>query len=180
MNILDVGHPPGRLPPESRLPRIAVVKGASRTVLRAGSVLLDSLIGLFILGMGAVAYFGLLPVVHRSSEISRQESRAAQIAARVIEQLGMLKPAEVNSSTLKQLNLIDGSSTEEQPWTFSNIPLDDGTSYSPAKVLRNGRGSIWMSSIANGSVLVTLEITWDSPSGASRSYRTGTIIGGYR
>lgn len=141
--------------------------------------MLDALIGLFILGMGAIGYYSLLPVVHRSQEISQQESKAAQIAARVTEEFALLKPSEITYSTLRQLNLIDSNQTS-QPWSFSRIPLDDGTSYSPAKVLRNGQGTITTSDLANGSVLVTVTISWTSPSGASRSFTTGTVVGGYR
>jgi hypothetical protein len=128
--------------------------------------------------MGAISYYSLLPVVHRSHEIAQQESKAAQIAARVTEQIGMLKPTEVNSTTLKKMNLIDRD--EGQPWSFTSIPLDDGTSFSPSKVLRNGQGTITTSDIGQGSKLVTVQITWKSPTGKDRSFTTGTVVGGYR
>lgn len=144
-----------------------------------GAILIDALVGLFILGMGAIAYYGLLPVIHRAHEIAQQDSKAAQIAARVTEQVGMLKPSEINATTLNQLNLIDANQAG-QPWTFSHIPLDDGTSYSPAKVLRNGQGTITTTNLSNSSVLVNVTVTWSSPSGASRSFSTGTVVGGYR
>src|SRR4051812_5720400 len=126
---------------------------------RSGSIMVDALIGLFILGMGAVAYYSLLPTVHRGHEIAQQESKAAQIAARITEEVGMLKPSEVTASTLSQLNLIDANQGAE-PWSFSNIPLDDGTSYSPAKTLRNGQGLITTTALAQGSILVTVQVNW--------------------
>ena len=146
---------------------------------KSGSVLIDALVGIFILGMGAVAYFGLLPVVHRSQQIAQQESKAGQIAARIAEEYGMLKPSEVNATTLTTMNLIDSGQTS-QPWTVTHIPLDDATDYSPSKALENGAGTVTTSTIANGSILVTIQITWKSASGKSRSFTTGTIIGGYR
>jgi hypothetical protein len=145
----------------------------------SGAILIDALVGLFILGMGAVAYYGMLPVVHRGHEIAQQESKAAQIAARVTEEFALLKPSEVSASTLAQLNLIDAGQTG-QPWTFSHIPLDDGTSYSPAKVLRNGQGTITTTNLSQGSILVSVTVTWSSPTGKARTFTTGTIVGGYR
>jgi hypothetical protein len=150
-----------------------------RKQIRTGAVLIDALIGFFILGMGAVAYYGLMPVLHRGHEIAQQESKAAQIATRVTEQIGMLKPADLNATTLNGLNLIDANQAA-QPWSFDHIPLDDGTSYSPAKVLRSGKGFITTSDIGQGSVLVTVLITWKSPTGRSRSFTSGTVVGGYR
>jgi Tfp pilus assembly protein PilV len=146
---------------------------------RAGAILVDALIGLFIVAMGAIAYYAVLPVVHRSHEIAQQESKAAQIASRVTEQFGMLRPSDISYSTLSALGVVD-SGQSAQPWTFSHIPMDDGTDYSPAKVLRNGSGTITTSTIANGSVVVTVQITWTSPTGKARSFTTGTIVGGYR
>jgi hypothetical protein len=97
----------------------------------------------------------------------------------VTEQVSMLKPSEINSTTLSQLNLIDPGQGS-QPWSITRFPLDDGTSYSPAKVLKNGQGTITATTIAQGSVLVTVQIWWTSPTGAARTFTTGTVIGGYR
>jgi len=129
--------------------------------------------------MGAAGFYGLMPVIHRSHEIAQQESRAAQIAARVTEQVAMLKPTDLTAATLGQLKLNDPNQGN-QPWTITHIPLDDGTDYSPAKVLKSGTGTISTSNIAQGSVLVTVTIAWKSPSGKARSLTTGTVVGGYR
>lgn len=146
---------------------------------KSGSILIDALIGLSILSMGAVAYYGLMPVIARSHEIAQQESKAGQIAARLSEEYGMLKPSEINTSTLAGLHLIDTSQIS-QPWSFSHIPLDDGTDYSPAKVLRNGSGRITATPIAQNSILITIQVSWTSPTGVARSLTTGTVVGGYR
>ncbi len=144
-----------------------------------GSILIDCVIAIFILGMGAVCYYGLLPVVMRSHQIASQESKAGQIATRVAEQYAMLKPSNINVDTLTKLNLID-TGQNAQPWTFTHLPIDDGTDYSPAKVLNNGVGQITTSNIANGSVLITITLTWNSPTGKARSLTTGAVVGGYR
>lgn len=166
------------------MPGLAPFEHRSLTMVRnrrriCGAILLDSLVALFILGMGAVTVYGMLPVIKRSHEIAQQESKAGQMAARMTEQLAMLKPSNLNTTTLSQLNLIDAGQIA-QPWTFSHIPEDDGTNYSPAKVLRNGVGTLTTSDIGQGSVLVKVTITWNSPSGVARSFTTGTVIGGYR
>lgn len=144
-----------------------------------GIILMDALFGIAIFVLGALAFYGLMPVIHRSQEIAQQESKAAQIVARVTEELSMLKPSQVTTATLTQIGVIDAGQTAA-PWTFSNIPLDDGTSYSPAKMLRNGKGTISIATIDKGSVLATVTLTWRSPSGKSESLTAGTVVGGYR
>ena len=129
--------------------------------------------------MGAVSFYSLLPVISRSHEMAQQESKAAQIAARVAEEYGMLKPNEVNATTLASLKLIDVNQ-DAQPWSFSHIALDDGTDFSPAKALKNGTGSITTTNLAQGSILVTIRVPWTAPTGKSRSFTTGTVVGGYR
>ena len=142
--------------------------------------MIDGLIGMFILGMGAVSFYALMPVMGRAHEIAQQESKAGQMASRIAEEFALLKPNEVHGPTLSALNLIDPGQADTGPWTVSHIPMDDGTDYSPAKQLRNGAGTVSTSNLAGGSILVKVQITWSSPSGAIRSYTTGTVIGGYR
>lgn len=144
-----------------------------------GAIFIDVLTSVFILAFGAAALFALFPVFQRSEKISRYESAAAQMASRMIEHVQLLKPADVNLATLQDLNLVEGESAS-QPYSFSNIPLDDGSGYSPAQALPNGQGLLWHSDLAAGSKFVAIEIRWTSPSGSVRSFRTGTILGGHR
>jgi hypothetical protein len=153
--------------------------GSRGTRRKRGSIFIDVLTGVFILAFGAAALFALFPVFKRSEKISRYESSAAQMASRMIEHIQLLKPTDINADTLADLNLID---TEQagQPLTFTTIPLDDGSGYSPAQALPSGQGLLWYSDLSANSKFVAIEIRWTSPSGSQRSFRTGTVLGGHR
>lgn len=153
---------------------------AHRTKQRiAGFILVDALIGVFILVLAVLSYLSLTIVTHRSQDISKNETKAAQMVARLLEQVQLLKPSDINSTTLKAMNLVDANSYSS-PYSFTNIPLDQGSGYSPSQVLRNGAGVMNTSTLANGSVLITATITWKSSTGQSRSFKSGTILGAYR
>jgi Tfp pilus assembly protein PilV len=140
--------------------------------------MLDALIGAMILVVGAVAYYSLVPVTAKSEAMARQHTIAVQIGNRMVEQLLLLKPANVTYSGLQGLALIDASPTAS-PYSFTNFPMDDGWDMSPAKGLPGGTGAMTVSDAGNGSVMVKLVISWTS-SGVAQSYTTGTVIGGYR
>ena len=146
---------------------------------RRGSILLDAMIGIFILVVATLSYLSLSVVIHKSQVISKDESRAAQLAARMVEQIQMLTARDLNTETLKALNLIDSTSSTS-PYSFTNIPLDHGTGYSPAKALTQGKGVLTLTKLANDSMRVTATISWRSKSGVTKSYTTGTIVGSYR
>lgn len=146
---------------------------------RRGSILLDALIGMFILVVATLSYLSLTVVTHKSQVISKDESRAAQLAGRLIEQVQLLTTRDVNVKTLTALNLVDYGSTGS-PYSFTNIPLDEGTRYSPARVLTQGKGVLTVTKLANDSLRVVATISWKSKTGVSKSYTTGTIIGSYR
>lgn len=137
------------------------------------------MVGIFVLVIATLSYLSLTVVTHRSQILSRDESKAAQMTARLIEQIQLLKVKDLNPSTLKALNLVDADSTGS-PYSFTNIPLDHGTGYSPSKVLIDGTGRLTISPMANNSSRVVATVFWKSTTGKSRSYTTGTIIGGYR
>ena len=137
------------------------------------------MVGIFVLVIATLSYLSRTIVTERSHFISKDETRAAQMAARLVEQIQLLKVKDVNPSTLRALNLIDTNSTAS-PYSFSDIPLDYGTQYSPSQVLRQGTGRLTMATMANGSIRVLATINWRSTSGRARSYTTGTIIGAYR
>src|SRR5687768_9257384 len=99
-----------------------------------GSTLIDALIGASILVLGAIAFYSLVPVSTRSQVLAQQETTAVQIGNRMVEHLLLLKPSALNAATLHGLNLIDSGQTTS-PYIFTNLPLDDGWDYSPAKVL---------------------------------------------
>ena len=144
-----------------------------------GSILLDAMVGIFILVIATLSYLSLTVVTHKSQVISKDESKAAQLAGRLIEQMQLLTTRDVNVQTLTALNLVDNFSTGS-PYSFTNIPLDEGTQYSPARALNGGKGTMTITKLANDSYRVVATITWKSKTGASRSYTTGTIVGSYR
>lgn len=156
-------------------------KATSPTKQRSkrGGVFLESLMSLFVLGLGASAFFSLLPTMQRSKHIANNSSIALQLAGRMIEQVQLLKKRDLNAKTLTQLNLIDANQTGS-PYSFSRVPLDDASRYSPAQLLRNGTGIMTMTTLASGSVKVDLTISWTSASGRTASINTGTIIGAYK
>lgn len=142
-------------------------------------MLLDALVGLFVLSVGAMSVFSLVPTAQRAQALATEEARAAHIATRMLEQLQQLKPSEINASVLTQLGLID-TGQSASPFSFTHTPLDDGTGMSPAKALRGGTANIVVTPIAANSVRIDLTLAWTSASGKARTLRSGTIVGGYK
>lgn len=101
------------------------------------------------------------------------------MCVRLIEQLQLLKASDVEAQTLSALNLIDAGQTEP-PYSFSHIPLDEASRYSPSQVLQNGRGTLSVTTLDADSVRLDVTIRWTSSKGKEMSVSSGTIIGGYR
>jgi hypothetical protein len=144
-----------------------------------GVIFLDALAGVFVLALGAAAFFSLYPVVARSEKISRDRSVAGQLASKMSEHLQLLKTTDLTSGSLSGLHLIDDGQYSS-PFSFSHIPLDEASDYSPATMLRNGEGWLTISDVAGNSKKITIEIDWTDAAGRDQSFVTGTIIGGYR
>lgn len=145
---------------------------------KRGAVLVDALIGSFLLVLGSLAYFSLVPVIMRGQEISKNQTKAIHMSNRIIEHLLLLKPSSLTAANLTQLALIDAGQTAP-PYSISNFPLDDGWNYSPAKTLPGGAGVMRITDLGSNTKLVQIEISWDGPKGRL-TYTTGTAIGGYR
>lgn len=141
--------------------------------------LMDVLVGSMVLVMGSVAFFSLIPTVRRAETLAGQQTVAVQIANRMIEHLQLLTPTNLNATTLTQLNLIDTGQTEE-PYTFTHLPMDEGSDYSPATNLPNATGTLTITDLDAGAKMVQVTITWENDMGAARSFSTGTVVGGYR
>jgi hypothetical protein len=141
-------------------------------------LLLDGLIGAFILSLGAAAFYSMFPIVQRSNIQAQHETRAVQMSSRLIEHLQLLKPENLNGPTLIQLNLVEPGQNAS-PYSISRIPLDEGSMYSPAQVLPQGQGRLILTPLAANSIMAEVEISWMS-GGTRRFYRTGTVVGGYR
>jgi type II secretory pathway pseudopilin PulG len=146
---------------------------------RRGALSLDALTAVFVTSLGAAAFFSLMPIVDRSQRMAREESVATQLTNRMIEQLQLLKPADVTASTLSQLNLIDADQTTS-PYSFSSVPLDDASRYSPRQALREGTGTLEVLALPNNSAEVRIRIGWKSASGRARTVQSGVILGGFR
>ena len=128
--------------------------------------------------MGAAALYGLMPTIYHSQAMGNQETKAVQMGGRMVENLQMLSAANVNAAVLTQLNLIDAGQTGNT-LTFTKIPLDEGSRYSPSTALPDGTGVLTITPLTGGAVKAKVVISWTSPFG-SKSYTTGTVVGGYR
>ena len=137
------------------------------------------MLSVLVIGMSAAAYFAMFPTFKRSQKISEHDSKATLMAQRMIEHIQLLKPVDLNASTLSQLNLIDAGQTA-QPYSFAHIPLDEASKYSPAQVLKDATALMEITDLDSNSKRVKLTMTWKSTSGKTLTLTSGTIIGGYR
>jgi len=141
---------------------------------------LDVVIAAFFLVMAATAFFSTLPVIKRSQVMAQQESAAVLVANRMLEHLQMLKPADLTTANFQQLNLVDGPPDDAGYYSFTHVPLDEASGYSPAQMLRGGTGKFRILLLANGSKKIEMQVGWSWPTGHQNTLTTGTILGGYR
>lgn len=146
---------------------------------RLGAMLAEMLIAIFVLAMGALSLAALMPVLKRSQVMAEDHEKAQQIANRMIEHLQMLRPSNVNAQTLTSLNLIDAGQSAP-PYSFSDVPMDYASRYSPSEALKNGTGELRITALDHDSIMVEVIVGWDTPTGTSQSIVTGTVIGGYK
>ncbi|MEJ5169673.1 MAG: hypothetical protein WHU10_01670 [Fimbriimonadales bacterium] len=144
-----------------------------------GALLVDLLLALGVMLLATLGFLSLFPVAHRSQALSSERSTAAKIASRMIEHLQMLPRRDLRYESLRQLNLIDASPTSS-PYSFTNLPLDDGAQYSPSTALPQGTGALMVIPLDHGAVMAVIEIRWTSRSGREATYRTGTVLGRFR
>lgn len=142
-------------------------------------MLLDAIVGIFFLLTSALAFAALFPVVKKSEIVSKEESKAVQMTSRLLEHIQMLPARDINVQSLTALNLLDPGQSN-QPWSFTNIPLDDASRYSPAQVLDEAEGLLTVVDLPGGAkkVLVTLE--YKSDTGQTKTIKTGTVVGSFR
>ncbi|MBX3120445.1 MAG: hypothetical protein KF784_15405 [Fimbriimonadaceae bacterium] len=146
---------------------------------RKGALLIDVLIGVFMLTLAAAAFFALIPMIHKSQTVAKEESVAQAMAQRMVEQVQMLQRSDMTAVTLTKLNLID-TGQSQPPYSFSNIPMDQGSRYSPSQALRAGTATLDVNPADANSMRVDVTISWKSATGKNRSFKTGTILGGYQ
>src|SRR5688572_24838026 len=131
---------------------------------QGGNILLDALVSSFTAALIGTAIFPLMTGITRSQELADDQSKATQIANRMIEHLQLLKVSDLTPETLNQLDLVDPDSTGS-PYSFTHVALDEGSGYSPAKVLRNADAKFTVVPITSASVRVDVEIRYKSASG---------------
>ena len=144
-----------------------------------GALLIDVLIGMVMLVLSTLALMSLFPVIMRGQHISEDQSKAVQMVSRLIEHLQMLPADDLNAETLTSLNLIDAGQTFP-PYSFTHIPLDEASMYSPAQVLRDANGTINVTPLPDGSARVDILLTYTSEAGTAQQIQTGTIVGSFR
>lgn len=152
---------------------------AGSKIRKQGSVLLDTLLAVFVLGVGAAGYFSLLPQIDRMQRMAKERAIAMHIATIMIDELQMMHSGSITAGNLTALNLINPGQTVS-PYSFTNIPLNNSTDFSPAQALKNGTGTLTVTQIDNGSELCEIEIDWTSDDNQAEKLVTGTIVGGYR
>ena len=137
------------------------------------------MIGLTLLSMGAVSFYSVFPVLTKAHKIGDSQQKATLIATKMLEHLQLQSPNKLDATSLYAAQLIDAGQTSA-PYTFSSIPLEDSTDYSPAKALKNGTGTITINNLQWGSKQVVVTVNWKSASGKSSTVTMGTILGAYR
>lgn len=155
------------------------IKCDRKRSLKRGAMLLETLLGVFILSLAAVGFYALTPVIFRSRSLAKENTAALQMANRLLEHVELLKTSDLTPATLTSLNLID-TGQSAPPYSFSHIPLDEASRYSPAQVLRDGTGTMTITPLDSGAVRVNVQVSWTSSSGKAATVQTGTIIGGYK
>ena len=151
-----------------------------RSTKKRGSLLLDTLTALFVLSMGALSLFATLPVASKAGKLASDQGQASYMATKYIEQLQTLKTTDITLNKLTSLNLIDAGQTGSSPYTFTNVPLDNGSYYSPSKVLKGAAATITITNLDSGAVKCDISIQWKSANGIQESLSTGTVVGGYK
>jgi hypothetical protein len=147
---------------------------------KRGAFAIDALMAIFVVSLGAAAFMSVTPVTDRAQRLAREDATAAQLCNRMIEQLRLLRPKDINYSTLRSLNMVDQNQPSAGVYTFTNIPLDEASKYSPAQLLRDGTGTLTVVDLPDNAKELRITMTWTSSSKKSRSVQTGTVLGGYR
>ena len=145
---------------------------------RRGAIMLDVMMGLFVLVAAVTSYGALIPMVKRGQAISQDEELATQMMQRMLEHVQMLRPNNINQTTLEDLHLIERNQSA-QPFKMTRMPMDEDSHYSPAKRLRNADAEMTFRTLSEGSKLIIITISFDSESGKRRSIQSGTIVGAF-
>lgn len=144
-----------------------------------GALLVDVMIGMFFLVMATLTLMSLFPVIKKGEQMSTEESKAVHMCNRLIEHIQMLSADDITADNLEALNLIEPNQTT-QPYSFTHVPLDEASRYSPAQALRNASANLTVTDIGTGSKAVRIVLTYTSDTGQTKTLRTGTVVGAFR
>lgn len=144
-----------------------------------GGLLVDVLIGMFFMIMATMSLMSLFPVIKRGEQISTEDTKAVQMCNRLVEHIQMLGAKDITVANLTALNLVDQGQAS-LPLSFTHIPLDEASLYSPHQVLRDANGNLNYQTIGGGAILVTVTLEYVSDSGQKRVIQTGTVVGAFR
>lgn len=141
--------------------------------------MLDSIIGLTLLAMGAASFYSLFPIVSKAHAIGDEEQKATQICTKMLEHISLLSPTKLTATNLQGMLLVD-TGQNASPYTFNHCPLDDAMDYAPANSLKNGTGTLTITNLNYGNVQVVASVSWKSPTGKTETVNMGTILGSHR
>lgn len=144
---------------------------------RRAFTLVDVIFSVLLLAMSSLTVAALIPTMARGQHMSDETSKATQIAAKEIELLRLVGYDNLTRERLEELGLIDV--TEEPDMTFSTLPEDHAMGFSPASVLRDGRGVVEVYDVDPVVREVVVTVYWTSAAGKPRSVSLTTMVGKY-
>jgi len=141
-----------------------------------GLTLIDTMIGMMILAMGALSFTALMPVMARGQKMSQEVSVANQIALRELENLRLLGYNSLEYTDIHATGLCDTYSGSG-PIMFSHVVQDEAKQLSAATSLKNGTGTVEISDVSANLRSVIVTVNWTSASNKSRSVALSTLVG---
>lgn len=144
-----------------------------------GVLLLEALVGSLILMLATVSILSLVTMTKRGQVMSEEKTKAVQMLAHLVDQVQMLPADQIDDTTLIGLNLVDagGSGTS---LTFNNVALDDQYGYSASDVFRNPATTLDISTAADGTKRIDVQLSYTSISGQTVTVQSGTYVGSFR
>jgi type II secretory pathway pseudopilin PulG len=141
-----------------------------------GFTIIDSMIGVMVLIIGALSFTAALPVVSRSQKVADEQSKAVQIAQWQIEQVRQAGFLNLTFERLYPLGLVDDWNGEG-PMTFTTAPNVEAGRFSPSLQLREGVGELVIEDATDAVREVRVTVKWKSPAGKDRSVMLSTLVG---
>lgn len=141
-----------------------------------GMTLIDTMIGMFILSIGALSFCALMPIMARGQKMSQEVSVANQIATRELENLRLLGFNSLNATDIYSVGLCEAYSGSG-PIIFSHVVQDEAKRLSAATALKNGVGEVTITDVSANLRSVIVTVNWTSASNKSRTLSLSTLVG---